>query len=493
MTNLLQREPSRTGVSTTTRRGSRMLWWLAPSGVISGFGLLLVVVLLVMIAGSPQRQETVLPPKADAVVAAPAGPMDPGTFDPGNIISDEVFFNATSMTAQQIQAFLDTQSPTCTAATCLRHLQVTTPDRAPTGLCRAYPGGVETFAVALWKIAQACTINPQVLLATIEKESGGLSKVNPQPGWDAAMLGFACPDTGPGGTANCSAEFAGVVAQTWGLAQVFQKYTQHPGDYNYTIGDNQILFNVVEQCQQTKTVNIVNQATANLYIYTPYTPSDESLAAYPAAVTGPGAACASYGNRNFWHLFTKYFGSTGGGAPTGPAAGGGAGTIVINGPSIELPAAAGVAGTIKAPNMTTAKAIAAGLSQLGIPYSWGGGNSAGPTTGTLDGCSANCLANDPLGTVGYDCSGLMQYAWGQVGVDAPRNSQNQARSGQQVPYEQRAAGDMIGFPGHVAMYVGTFDGTDYMLEAPYSGSQVRVAPVRDGHYGSVARIWGELA
>ena len=64
-------------------------------------------------------------------------------------------------------------------------------------------------------------------------------------------------------------------------------------------------------------MTIQNTATASLYNYTPYQPNAAALAAYP----GTGDACSAYGNRNFFYLFRKYFGSTGGGTSTTAALG----------------------------------------------------------------------------------------------------------------------------------------------------------------------------
>ena len=52
-----------------------------------------------------------------------------------------------------------------------------------------------------------------------------------------------------------------------------------------------------------------NRPPPSLYNYTPYQPNAASLAAYP----GEGDSCSAYGNRNFFYMFRKYFGSTGGG------------------------------------------------------------------------------------------------------------------------------------------------------------------------------------
>jgi cell wall-associated NlpC family hydrolase len=114
------------------------------------------------------------------------------------------------------------------------------------------------------------------------------------------------------------------------------------------------------------------------------------------------------------------------------------------------------------------------MSQIGVQYVWGGGNGRGPSTGIPD------AFGSPLNRVGFDCSGLMLYAFDAVGVDLPRVSRNQFHAGRKVPVSDARPGDLLFYqnPGapihHVAMYVG--DGK--MIEAPYTGASVRVAPMR---------------
>lgn len=117
------------------------------------------------------------------------------------------------------------------------------------------------------------------------------------------------------------------------------------------------------------------------------------------------------------------------------------------------------------------------MAQLGVRYSWGGGNSDGPTTGIRDGGVADEFGD--YKKVGFDCSGLMLYAFAGIGVDLPRYSGNQHKAGEQVPVDQMRRGDMLawaedGRTYHIALYLG--DGK--MLEAPYSGSEVKISPVR---------------
>ncbi|MPZ65487.1 MAG: hydrolase [Pseudonocardiaceae bacterium] len=118
------------------------------------------------------------------------------------------------------------------------------------------------------------------------------------------------------------------------------------------------------------------------------------------------------------------------------------------------------------------------MSQLGVRYSWGGGDSDGPTLGIRDGGVADSYGD--YRNSGFDCSGLMIYAFApEIGYSLPHYSGSQYDSGVKVPLSQKQPGDMLfwatgGRIHHVALYIG--DGQ--MIEAPQSGSQVRIAPVR---------------
>jgi cell wall-associated NlpC family hydrolase len=112
--------------------------------------------------------------------------------------------------------------------------------------------------------------------------------------------------------------------------------------------------------------------------------------------------------------------------------------------------------------------IRRGLSQLGVPYSWGGGTAAGPGRGIDSGSD----------TVGFDCSGLVLYSFAGVGIKLPHYSGSQYNLGRKIPSSQMRRGDVIFYgPGgsqHVTIYLGQ----GQMLEAPDVGLKVRVAPVR---------------
>jgi len=119
-----------------------------------------------------------------------------------------------------------------------------------------------------------------------------------------------------------------------------------------------------------------------------------------------------------------------------------------------------------------------GLSQRGVPFSWAGGGVTGPTRGKGTG----------VGTVGFDASGLMQYAYAGAGIKLPRSSGEMYRLGQKVLPQQAQRGDLIFYgPGgteSVAMYLGN----NQMLEV---GDVVQVSPVRaNGMTPYLVRVLG---
>lgn len=390
-------------------------------------------------------------------------------FDPGMIISDAVFYNATAMTAAEIRSFLNRAGAACTSQECLRNVRLTTPDIPQDQYCRAYQGGIdEDFATVLAKLSTACWINPQVMLVTLQKESALVTRTDVTADFYAAAFGWHCPDTGPGGSANCDPAYAGLFNQTAGMAKQWSRYRVDPGKYNYRAGQTaNILWNVPESGCGGSDVYIRNTATASLYNYTPYQPDDAALAAYP----GVGDKCSTYGNRNFFMLFQKWFGVTGGGASA---------QIAVNGVNVTIPSgphvAAGAAGkVIKAPNAAVAGGLAAGFAAIGLPYVYGGGTAGG---GADQGCArAGGASNSCQGIVGFDCSGLTGYVLARSGFAIPDYSGAQRAGGTDIPWSQGQPGDIIGYDGHVAIYLGLIDGVPYLLEAPTVGMYVQVRPV----------------
>jgi hypothetical protein len=114
-------------------------------------------------------------------------------------------------------------------------------------------------------------------------------------------MGYACPD----GT-TCNPAYRGFQNQVFSAAHRYQEYAASPASFGYRAGrTNNIRYNPDVNCGSSP-VYIQNQATAGLYIYTPYQPNAAAL----AAGYGEGDGCSAYGNRNFWAYFTDWFGST---------------------------------------------------------------------------------------------------------------------------------------------------------------------------------------
>lgn len=115
-----------------------------------------------------------------------------------------------------------------------------------------------------------------------------------------------------------------------------------------------------------------------------------------------------------------------------------------------------------------AAVVRAALQMRGIPYSWGGGGAGGASKGIAQGAN----------TVGFDCSGLTQYAFAKYGVTIPRVSQEQFRAGTPVPKGSMRPGDLVFFhpqsdgqPGHVGIFIGN----GKFLQAPQTGDVVKIS------------------
>ena len=224
-------------------------------------------------------------------------------FNPGYIISDQAFFNAGAMNASSIQSFLKSKGGTCAEGyTCLSDYKQQTASIAATANCKAYAGAKsESAATIVAKVSAACGINPQVLLVMLQKEQGLVTATSPSDLKYKIAMGYACPDT-----AACDSKYFGFHNQVYNAASQFRQYTRLP-NRTYKIGNVAIQYNPNASCGSS-VVNIQNQATANLYNYTPYQPN----AAAMANLGGTGDSCSAYGNRNFWRYFSDWFGS-----PTG--------------------------------------------------------------------------------------------------------------------------------------------------------------------------------
>lgn len=100
------------------------------------------------------------------------------------------------------------------------------------------------------------------------------------------------------------------------------------------------------------------------------------------------------------------------------------------------------------------------LKAVGVPYRWGGASPAS----------------------GFDCSGLVYWAYGRLGINLPHSSYALYGRGHSVRRSRMKPGDLVFFSGlgHVGMYVGR----GRMVHAPHSGSTVQVVTLGGPYYGS---------
>ncbi len=233
-------------------------------------------------------------------------------FQAGNIISDSKFFDVNSMNEAQIQSFIEGVACSPSGVPCLRDYTQTTTTKAAVGgdHCKEYVGAAnERASRIIAKVAQACGISPKTLLVLLQKEQSLLTNPNSY-GYQRAM-GWSCPDTGPNYSASCDANYFGFFNQTYQSAWQFRQYTNYPvnipggGTRSYRIGSVYIQHHPNADCGGS-VVDIRNQATANLYLYTPYQPNASAM----ANLYGTGDSCGAYGNRNFWRIYSDWFGAT---------------------------------------------------------------------------------------------------------------------------------------------------------------------------------------
>ncbi|WP_234443678.1 NlpC/P60 family protein [Streptomyces sp. NRRL B-24484] len=154
----------------------------------------------------------------------------------------------------------------------------------------------------------------------------------------------------------------------------------------------------------------------------------------------------------------------------------------------------GAGGTDVPASERAQRVIDAARSQIGVPYSWGGGDEQGKSTGVC--CSEG--GQDGRLVVGFDCSGLMLYAFAQVGVHLPRLASDQAGVGTRIPASAGVGalqpGDMVFFApdgsrSDSAIYhVGLYIGGGQMIAAPKPGDHVKQQAVWSYNYAGGARV-----
>jgi len=224
-------------------------------------------------------------------------------FTAGNLIADANFYNGNAMSEAAIQAFLVKMGAGCTSSSCLANYRQTTQDipfSSQYGSCTDYEGAAnESAARIIYKAQKACKLSARVILVTLQKEQSLLTDRAPKAATLERAMGYECPDDAP-----CDPYFAGFFNQ---VAQASRQLTYYGtgGSFTYLkVGQpNSIAYSPDSTCGASNVV-ITNRATAALYYYTPFQPNAAAL----KNLYGTGDSCSSYGNRNFWRMYTDWFG-----------------------------------------------------------------------------------------------------------------------------------------------------------------------------------------
>ena len=163
--------------------------------------------------------------------ASIAGPVKTtlAGFSAGNIISDAVFTDKSTMTEAQIQSFFNSKVKTCRGGSdqwgpivCLKDYRTDSVNRAADAYCKGYTGAKgESAARIIYRVSQSCNINPRVLIVMLQKEQGLVTHTWPSAWRYDKALGQGCPDDAP-----CNPAYVGFFHQIYGAARQMQIYME---------------------------------------------------------------------------------------------------------------------------------------------------------------------------------------------------------------------------------------------------------------------------
>jgi cell wall-associated NlpC family hydrolase len=133
----------------------------------------------------------------------------------------------------------------------------------------------------------------------------------------------------------------------------------------------------------------------------------------------------------------------------------------------------GAATAASTPTGTTGEdVVATAKRHLGVKYVWGG---------------------ESLAEGGFDCSGLMQWAYRQHGVDLPRVSRDQAKAGREVSASEARPGDLVFFDRKTIDHIGMYAGGGKWVVAPKTGDVVKVQDVDLSKASTIRRVLPDSA
>lgn len=177
-------------------------------------------------------------------------------FNPHFIITDDEMTDATSLSLSGVEQFLADQG---------------------SGLAKRsfidWQGFIKPASEIIWQAAIESQISPELILTTLQKEQSLINDPNPSLRQLDRAMGYRCPDNG-----SCSPKTLSFGKQVDGAAWQFRQYFDAPQDWFFKVG---LIYDI-----DGFPITPANQATANLYNYTPH----------------------HSGNKRFWQIWQDYWG-----------------------------------------------------------------------------------------------------------------------------------------------------------------------------------------
>lgn len=246
-----------------------------------------------------------------AVPVLPGGParasaeVNGKDYDAGYIVSDANFYDGSALSAEQVQDFLADKGRSCAAGEqpCIKDYRAATIDKPKDEFCNGYSAGTQSAAEIIAGVGESCGISQKALIVLLQKEQSLINRTKPTSRAYQIATGYGCPDGAP-----CDTEYYGFFNQLYRAAWQYRVYKSKPTSYGFQVGANTIPYNFNASCGSGP-VQIKNEATRALYIYTPFQANEALL----KDVYGQGDSCSSFAQVHTWVFWSDWFGSPTGG------------------------------------------------------------------------------------------------------------------------------------------------------------------------------------
>jgi cell wall-associated NlpC family hydrolase len=148
--------------------------------------------------------------------------------------------------------------------------------------------------------------------------------------------------------------------------------------------------------------------------------------------------------------------------------------------------------------LTACGSVPVGDDPVGGSWSGQTGTSQGPSIGESVAGIAMRLKGVPYvyggsTPAGFDCSGLVHYAYAQAGVQVPRTARAQMDAATQISPDHAQPGDLLFFHTKAGWHVAIYLGKDKFIHAPWPGIPVSTASLRNDFYREKLKAVGRLA